>query len=50
VGGAIAMGCSKVADSYELLLFGRFLSGLACGQFTVLVPLYISEVRTFRNT
>jgi predicted MFS family arabinose efflux permease len=38
------MGICKVAVSYELLLLGRLLSGLACGFFTGLVPLYVTEV------
>lgn len=42
--GAICMGICKPASSYELLLIGRFLSGLSCGAFTGLVPLYITEI------
>lgn len=42
--GALCMGICKEANSYELLMIGRFLSGMASGYFTVLVPLYISEV------
>ena len=34
VAGAILMGICKVSDSYELLVIGRFLIGLACGLFT----------------
>ena len=41
------MGVCKPASSYELLLIGRFLSGLACGTFTGLVPLYVTEVFLF---
>ena len=42
------MGVCKPASSYELLLIGRFLSGLACGTFTGLVPLYVTEVSPVR--
>jgi hypothetical protein len=44
ISGAIAMGCCKPASSYELLLIGQLLSGVACGMFTGLVPLYVTEV------
>lgn len=42
--GAILSGCSKPAASYEMLIIGRLLIGIACGFFTGLVPLYITEV------
>jgi len=45
--GAISMGICKESSSYELLLIGRFLSGLSCGTFTALVPLYITEVQPY---
>ena len=41
---AISMGCCEVANSYELLLIGRFLAGISVGLFSGLVPLYITEV------
>ena len=42
--GAILSGCSRVAGAYEMLLIGRLMIGVACGLFTGLVPLYITEV------
>jgi hypothetical protein len=30
--GAAAMGCSKYLESYELLIMGRFLIGVNCGE------------------
>lgn len=38
------MGICKVSSSYELLVIGRFIIGVACGLFTGLVPLYITEI------
>lgn len=34
--GAILMGCSKQAESYEMLIIGRLVIGLACGLFRVI--------------
>ena len=42
--GAILSGCSEPAGSYEMIIIGRLLIGLACGLFTGLVPLYVTEV------
>jgi MFS family permease len=42
--GALFSGCSVPATSYEMLIIGRLLIGIACGLFTGLVPLYITEV------
>jgi len=42
--GAILSGCSEPARSYEMIIVGRILIGTACGLFTGLVPLYITEV------
>ena len=42
--GSILMGCCKEAGSYVMLVFGRLFIGLACGLFTGLVPLYVSEI------
>lgn len=44
VSGAVASGVSVPAGAYELLIIGRLLIGLACGLFTGLVPLYVSEI------
>ena len=30
--GAVAMGASKVAESYELLIMWRYLIGVNCGK------------------
>lgn len=40
IGGTVL---SAAAPSYALLLLGRFVSGLACGVFTVVVPIYLAE-------
>ena len=42
--GAILSGCSKLSRCYEMIIIGRLLIGIACGIFTGLVPLYITEV------
>ena len=42
--GAILTGCCKVASSYEMLLIGRLIIGLAAGLFTGLAPLYVAEI------
>ncbi|XP_076619969.1 glucose transporter 1 isoform X16 [Colletes latitarsis] len=42
--GACLMGCTKIAQSYEILFFGRFIIGVNCGLNTSLVPMYISEI------
>ena len=42
--GAALMGACEAAGSYEMLVIGRFSIGLACGLFTGLVPLYITEI------
>ncbi|XP_066908051.1 glucose transporter type 1 isoform X9 [Halyomorpha halys] len=44
IGGAVLMGFAKVAHSYEMLFFGRFIIGVNCGLNTSLVPMYISEI------
>eukprot|EP00095_Tigriopus_kingsejongensis_P005478 maker-scaffold491_size156641-snap-gene-0.27 protein:Tk05478 transcript:maker-scaffold491_size156641-snap-gene-0.27-mRNA-1 annotation:"glucose transporter isoform x" len=44
IGGALAMGMAKYAESYELLIVGRFVIGMNCGLNTSLVPMYISEI------
>ena len=42
--GALLMGFAKSANSFEMLVIGRFSIGLACGFFTGLAPLYVSEI------
>ncbi|XP_015833452.1 glucose transporter type 1 isoform X4 [Tribolium castaneum] len=42
--GACLMWCTKLANSYEILFFGRFIIGVNCGLNTSLVPMYISEI------
>lgn len=42
--GATCMGCCKAASSYEMLLIGRTLVGIAAGLFTGLSPLYVAEI------
>ncbi|GLV43811.1 Glucose transporter 1 [Carabus blaptoides fortunei] len=44
IGGACLMGFTKIANSYEMLFFGRFIIGVNCGLNTSLVPMYISEI------
>ncbi|XP_030763243.1 glucose transporter type 1 isoform X2 [Sitophilus oryzae] len=44
VAGGCLMWCTKVANSYEMLFFGRFIMGVNCGLNTSLVPMYISEI------
>ena len=42
--GAILLLFSKTARNYEMIIIGRLLTGTACGLFTGLVPLFITEV------
>jgi len=44
ISGAVLMGLCEVANSYEMLFLGRLLIGLACGFFTGLVPMYVTEI------
>ncbi|KAJ8979666.1 hypothetical protein NQ317_006378 [Molorchus minor] len=44
ISGACLMWCTKIANSYEMLFFGRFIIGVNCGLNTSLVPMYISEI------
>ncbi|KAF9970478.1 hypothetical protein BGZ73_006804 [Actinomortierella ambigua] len=39
--GSILMG---QAGSFGTMVFGRFLIGIGCGNFTVIVPLYLAEI------
>ncbi|XP_050412311.2 solute carrier family 2, facilitated glucose transporter member 1-like isoform X1 [Patella vulgata] len=38
------LGFSKMADSYEMLIAGRFVVGINAGINTGIVPLYLSEI------
>ena len=42
--GALLMGFSKAAGSFEMIVIGRLSTGVACGFFTALSPLYVSEI------
>ena len=42
--GGVFQGSCRAANSYELLMLGRLLFGLACGLFTGLSPLYLAEI------
>lgn len=41
---AILMGFSKMANSWEMLIAGRFVVGLYSGLSTGFVPMYVGEV------
>lgn len=42
--GAALMGFSRIAQSVEMLVVGRLVIGFNCGLYTILVPMYISEI------
>lgn len=42
--GALLMGLSKAAGSYEMIIIGRFFIGLNCGLNSGLCPIYITEI------
>ena len=46
--GSVMMGLCKVSNSFEMLLIGRFAFGVACGLFTALSPMYVSEIAPVR--
>lgn len=46
--GAILMGFSKLADSVEMIIIGRFIIGINCGFATTASPTYVSEVAPVR--
>ena len=41
---AVLMGFSKLANSLEMIIFGRFFIGVFAGLSTGIVPCYISEI------
>ncbi|XP_074162453.1 solute carrier family 2, facilitated glucose transporter member 5 [Sminthopsis crassicaudata] len=41
---AILMGCSKVAQSYELIIFSRIVVGICAGLSSNVVPMYLGEL------
>lgn len=42
--GACLMGFSKLANSYEMLMVGRFVIGANCGINTVIAPMFLTEI------
>jgi SP family facilitated glucose transporter-like MFS transporter 1 len=46
-GGAVISCCCLVAKAPELLMFGRFVTGINCGFATQLAPMYLAEIAPF---
>lgn len=46
--GAALMGFSKLANSVEMIIIGRFIIGVNCGFATTASPTYVSEVAPVR--
>ncbi|CAL8086035.1 unnamed protein product [Calicophoron daubneyi] len=42
IGCVLLMVCKKI-HSFEVIIVGRFISGLACGAYTAIGPTYLSE-------
>lgn len=41
---SVLMGFSKMSNSFEMLILGRFIIGVYCGLTTGFVPMYVGEV------
>lgn len=44
IAGGCLMGFAKIAESVEMLILGRLVTGIFCGLCTGFVPMYIGEV------
>ncbi|CAH8527799.1 unnamed protein product [Schistosoma rodhaini] len=42
--GSLLMMFSKMAESFEMIIIGRFTIGIACGAHTVVGPMFLSEI------
>ncbi|VDK32188.1 unnamed protein product [Dibothriocephalus latus] len=42
--GSLLMMCSVLANTFEMIIVGRILVGLACGAFTAIAPVYLAEI------
>ncbi|VDL90335.1 unnamed protein product [Schistocephalus solidus] len=42
--GSLLMMCSVLANTFEMIIVGRVLVGLACGAFTAIAPVYLAEI------
>ncbi|XP_062896281.1 solute carrier family 2, facilitated glucose transporter member 3-like [Mobula hypostoma] len=42
--GALLMGLSKAAGSFEMIILGRLIIGVYCGLATGFVPMYVGEI------
>ncbi|KAF6773227.1 hypothetical protein AHF37_07610 [Paragonimus kellicotti] len=42
--GCAMLMVSRLANSYELIILGRLFVGLACGSYTAIAPVYMSEI------
>lgn len=44
IAGSLLMMMSKVAMSFEMIIIGRVLVGIACGAFTCIAPVFLAEI------